>query len=135
MRIIPLPLHRQAAGRGAPGSRLYGHNRGGGGQIWYLLVVDMPSRPDLFPRHLRIGPYLRTVAANAKWRTADEFPSCQEWADEVEKVLAFLDSQDQFERFLPRCPPERANETARSRKLLWDSSSHAMVSEYSDGSP
>jgi hypothetical protein len=62
----------------------------------------MPSRPDLFPRHLRIGPYLRTVAANAKWRTADEFPSCQEWADEVEKVLAFLDSQDQFERFLPR---------------------------------
>ena len=102
MRIIPLPLQRQAAGRGAPGSRLYGHNRGGGGQIWYLLVVDMPSRPDLFPRHLRIGPYLRTVAANAKWRTADEFPSCQEWADEVEKVLAFLDSQDQFERFLPR---------------------------------
>src|ERR1022692_2657890 len=73
MRIIPLPLHRQAAGRGAPGSRLYGHNRGGGGQIWYLLVVDMPSRPDLFPRHLRIGPYLRTVAANAKWRTAEKF--------------------------------------------------------------
>jgi hypothetical protein len=42
------------------------------------------------------------VLDGAVWRDDSEFPASQHWADEVERVLSFLVSQDKFGEFLPR---------------------------------
>ena len=55
------------------------------------------------PPHVNLGPLARTVLDRAPWRNTNEFPSNQVWADEFERVLAFLHSQGVFEdRFLSR---------------------------------
>lgn len=38
----------------------------------------------------------------AVWRETSAYPASQPWADELERLLAFLIAQGQFERFLPR---------------------------------
>ena len=38
---------------------------------------------------------------SASWKGQDDFPSSQLWADELEKVLSFLQVHAQFERYLP----------------------------------
>ena len=54
------------------------------------------------PRGIKIGPLTKLMADRAKWRREDRFPASQVWADEIERILTFLDAQDQFSRFLPR---------------------------------
>lgn len=47
-------------------------------------------------------PLLERVADHALWAGRDRFPSCPEWADEVEEWLRFIERQGQFGRYLPR---------------------------------
>lgn len=47
-----------------------------------------------------LGPLTRRIYCGASWVGKDEFPSSQEWADEVERVLSFLEAKGQFERYL-----------------------------------
>lgn len=49
-----------------------------------------------------LGPLTKEIYCSASWGDEDEFPSSQEWADEVERVLSFLEAQGQFDRYLPR---------------------------------
>jgi hypothetical protein len=50
---------------------------------------------------VRLGPLTEIIFNGASWRGADAFPSNQIWADEVERVLSFLQAQGQFENYLP----------------------------------
>lgn len=61
------------------------------------------------PKHVRLGAMTRTILDGAALRDKDEFPAHQAWADEVERVLAFLESQGQFVRFLPRLRAKERN--------------------------
>src|SRR5438034_6559839 len=54
------------------------------------------------PVAVDLGPLTRAVLARACWSESSEFPAHQSWADEVERVLSFLDAHDVFDRFLPR---------------------------------
>jgi hypothetical protein len=54
------------------------------------------------PQDVVLGPLSRSVLDGANWRDVSKYPAWQEWADELERLLAFLVSHDQFERFLPR---------------------------------
>jgi hypothetical protein len=47
-----------------------------------------------------LGPLGSSVADGSSWLGADEFPSSQSWADELERVLAFAHSRGGFERCL-----------------------------------
>jgi hypothetical protein len=50
---------------------------------------------------IKLGPLTRAICESASWKGQDDFPSNQIWADEVEKVLYFLQIQGKFERYLP----------------------------------
>src|SRR5258708_2943895 len=52
------------------------------------------------PPDVRLGPLTRRLLFGARWRGADAFPAWQIWADDVERVLAFLDREGRFEVFL-----------------------------------
>lgn len=54
------------------------------------------------PCGVRIGPFTRLMADGAKWAKEGRCPWLQVWADEVERVLAFLYAQGQLGRFLRR---------------------------------
>jgi hypothetical protein len=45
-----------------------------------------------------LGPLTSTVLDRARWRGQDDFPSSQEWADEVERILSFAHARGQFTR-------------------------------------
>ncbi len=66
------------------------------------------------PPNVRLGPLTRTIADEARWLVEDEFPAHQPWADDVERVLAHLESSGQFHRFLPRL---RASAKQRNEAL------------------
>lgn len=48
-----------------------------------------------------LGPLTKEIYHNASWLGEDEFPSNQEWANEVERVLSFLEVKGQLKRYLP----------------------------------
>jgi hypothetical protein len=50
---------------------------------------------------VKLGPLTQAICKDASWEGEDAFPSSQIWADEVEKVLSFLQVKGQFERYLP----------------------------------
>jgi hypothetical protein len=50
---------------------------------------------------VKLGPLTQAICKDASWEGEDAFPSNQIWADEVERVLSFLQVQGQFERYLP----------------------------------
>ena len=52
------------------------------------------------PDGVRLGSLTATIRDGAVWRTEDQFPSDQTWADEVERVLSFAQVQGQFENYL-----------------------------------
>ncbi len=52
-------------------------------------------------RRIKIGALTKTIFNGASWLGTDEFPSNQIWADEVEKVLLFLEAHGQFENYQP----------------------------------
>lgn len=67
------------------------------------LCIKLPNRGfTLTINHeVKLGPLTETICRDASWRGKDEFPSSQLWADEVERVLSFLEIQGQFGRYLP----------------------------------
>lgn len=52
------------------------------------------------PADVRIGPRTCRLIAGARWQGRDAFPAWQTWADDVESVLAFLDSEKRLPTFL-----------------------------------
>jgi len=54
------------------------------------------------PKHVKLGSRTRAIVEGAIPNESDEFPAHQAWADDVERVLAFLEMQGQFQRYLPR---------------------------------
>jgi hypothetical protein len=54
------------------------------------------------PDDVRLGPLTRAVLNCAVSREESSFPASQVWADEVERVLSFLQVQSVFKVFLPR---------------------------------
>jgi hypothetical protein len=49
-----------------------------------------------------LGSLTRVMLGRASWGAESAFPSTQKWADEVERVLRFLDVQGVLDGFLPR---------------------------------
>jgi len=68
----------------------------------FLPSADLFRKPRPMPIHVRLAPLTRTISHDASWRGQDDFPANQIWADEVERILSFLESQCQFDRFLPK---------------------------------
>lgn len=54
------------------------------------------------PNKINLGPRTRAILSDAVWSEKSFFPGHQSWADEFEKILAFLEAQGQFERFYSR---------------------------------
>lgn len=54
------------------------------------------------PDEVKLGPLTSTVLDGAVWREMSQFPASQVWADEVERILCFLQARDVFDHFLPR---------------------------------
>ena len=68
------------------------------------------------PDDVKLGPRTRIIVDGAVWREKHPFPAHQAWANEIEKVLAFLEAQDQFTRFKSRlCAWERDGAMAEAR--------------------
>lgn len=65
------------------------------------------------PDDVNLGPLTRMVVHRAEWRESSQYPASQAWADEAERLLAFLQAQDVLGRFLPRlCAREREKTAA-----------------------
>ena len=65
------------------------------------------------PDKVKLGPLTRAILDKAEWRESSKYPAFQEWADEAERLFAFLQAQGIFERFLPRlCAREREKTAA-----------------------
>jgi hypothetical protein len=62
--------------------------------------ADVAREKRFPPPSVKFGVLTSTIMDRADWR-GDEFPSSQLWADEVERVLSFANSQEQFGRYLP----------------------------------
>lgn len=54
------------------------------------------------PINVKLGTLTRAILDGAVWREKHPFPAHQAWADEIERVLAFLEMQGQFGRFQSR---------------------------------
>ena len=54
------------------------------------------------------GPLASSLLSPLPWK--DDYPSSQEWADELERLLSFADSQGQLKAFIPRIGTELANQ-------------------------
>jgi hypothetical protein len=59
------------------------------------------------------------MAKGAAWRKIDDFPACQEWADEVETVLSPLEEHGQFDRYLPRLQKMERDETLAEARVSY----------------
>ena len=64
------------------------------------------------PNEVNLGTLTRTVLDGAVWREESKYPASQFWADEAERLFAFLESQGAFERFLPRLRAREREKTA-----------------------
>jgi hypothetical protein len=60
-------------------------------------LTSVPLAP---PPSVRLGPLTQRLLSGAHWRGLDEFPFCQVWADDVEHVLRFLESEGRLATFL-----------------------------------
>jgi hypothetical protein len=52
------------------------------------------------PNGVRFGPLTSSIWEGAAWMTQDEFPSSQLWADEIERILSYVQAQGKFEYYL-----------------------------------
>jgi hypothetical protein len=59
-------------------------------------------------RHAKLGTYASNLFSPPLW--TDDYPAGRKWADELEKLLAFADSQGQIEKYLPRLHTNRNNQ-------------------------
>lgn len=64
------------------------------------------------PDEVTLGPLTRTVLDGAVWREMSKYPAFQVWADEAERLFAFLEAQGVFETFLPRLRAREREKTA-----------------------
>ena len=76
------------------------------------------------PPHVRLGPLTRLLLSGARWQGADAFPAWQVWADDVERVLAFLQSEGRLGAFLAvtqsaRTPQHRDARLAEARGAFY----------------
>ena len=60
-------------------------------------LTSVPLAP---PTSVRLGPLTQQLLSGACWHGLDEFPAWQVWADDVEHVLSFLDSEERLATFL-----------------------------------
>jgi len=58
--------------------------------------------------HIGLGPLTSNLLYPFPWK--DDYPAWQEWADELERLLSFADSQGQMPAFLPRLKTDRRNQ-------------------------
>ena len=54
------------------------------------------------PSSIKLGPLTAAVLDRAVWREKSVFPAHQEWADEAERVLSFLESHGVLETLMSR---------------------------------
>jgi hypothetical protein len=54
------------------------------------------------PDDVNIGTLTRSMLDRAAWRAESVFPATQNWADEVERILCFLDVQGVLDDLFPR---------------------------------
>ena len=52
------------------------------------------------PPDVSLGPLLKQLLSGAKWRGTDAFPAWQDFADEFERILGFLQREGRLEKFL-----------------------------------
>ena len=76
------------------------------------------------PPHVRLGPLTRQLLSGARWQGMDAFPAWQIWADDVERVLAFLEREGRFQPFLAvvqtvRTPQHRDARLAEARGAFY----------------
>jgi hypothetical protein len=72
------------------------------------------------PDTVKLGTRARAILDGAVWCEKHSFPAHQAWADEIERILAFLESQSQFGRFQSRlCAWERDGALAEARAGLY----------------
>ena len=64
------------------------------------------------PDEVKLGPLTRTVLDGAVWRAESPYPASQVWADEAERLFAFLETQCVFDRFLSRLRAREREKTA-----------------------
>jgi hypothetical protein len=57
---------------------------------------------------VKLGPLASNCFSPPRW--TDEYPSSKKWSDELERLLAFADSQGQLQKFLPRLHTPRPNQ-------------------------
>jgi hypothetical protein len=55
------------------------------------------------PQTVKLGPLTRQLLSGATWEGADAFPAWQDWADDVEEVLSFLECERRLGVFLAKC--------------------------------
>lgn len=60
------------------------------------------------PKEVKLGRLTGSIVADAHWLNQDEFPAHQQWADDVELVLAFLEAEGKFDDFFPRLNRQNA---------------------------
>jgi hypothetical protein len=58
--------------------------------------------------NIGLGPLTSNLLYPFPWK--DDYPVWQEWADELERLLSFADSQGQMPAFLPRLKTDRRNQ-------------------------
>ncbi len=72
------------------------------------------------PSTIKLGPFTTTVLDRAVWREESVFPAFQEWADETERILSFLESQGVLGRFMSRLTArEREGAFAEARAAFY----------------
>jgi len=54
------------------------------------------------PADVHLGPRTRMLINRSVWSASSVFPSGQEWADDTERILGFLEAQGVLDAFLPR---------------------------------
>jgi hypothetical protein len=67
------------------------------------------------PVHVRLGPLTKHFLSGSRWEGADAFPAWQEWADDVEDILVFLQRENRLQAFLATAKMARP---ARDRDAL-----------------
>lgn len=80
--------------------------------------------------NLKQYPLLKLMSHNALWLGQDDFPSCDEWADESEKWLHFVENTGALTHYLPRLrgPKERRDEALHEIAVVYFLVKHCGLS-------
>lgn len=83
----------------------------------------------------RLGSFTQQLLSGAIWNGADGFPGAQVWADDVERVLAFLERENRLPEFLPliqkaKNPQHRDAQLAEARSAFFLSGNGLRIIEW-----